>query len=114
MPQTFFKDLTRADGLPVTIEYQMDDETCASVVGIWPNTEEYNKLVAERMELETAGPYGRRVNIATMDQEIREKLQELDRLIEDLDETARLPDGDMESIEKWLSENHTQTSDVEF
>lgn len=114
MPQTFFKDFTRADGLPVTVEYQMEDETCACILSVWPNTESYNRLVAERLELETSGPYGRRVHVVAMDPEVRERLIELDRLIEDLDETARLPDGDIERMERWLSENHTHPSDIEF
>jgi hypothetical protein len=52
MPRTYFKDFTRDYGQPVTVEYQMEGETCACVVAEWPNTEEYNRLVAERMELE--------------------------------------------------------------
>jgi uncharacterized protein HemY len=50
-----------------------------------------------------------------MDPDIREKLQELDGLIEALDETARLSDSERERMERWLSENYIQESDeVEF
>lgn len=114
MPRTFFKDFTRDNGQAITVEYQMDDETCASIVAEWPNTEEYNRLVAERMELEYGGPYGNRVSIVMMDPDVREKLQEIDRLIEALDETARLSDSEREGMERWLSEKHTQEPDIEF
>jgi hypothetical protein len=115
MPRTYFKDFTRDNGQPVTVEYQMEGETCACVVAEWPNTEEYNRLVAERMELEYSGPYGKRASVVMMDPDIREKLQELDGLIEALDETARLSDSERERMERWLSENYIQESDeVEF
>lgn len=115
MPRTYFKNFTCPHGWPITVEYQMDDENCASIVAMWPNTDEYNRLCAERLELETSGPYDRRVNVVTMDPEVREKLQELDRAIETLDDIARCSDGEMERMEKELSENHIQTSDeVEF
>lgn len=89
----------------------MEDENCASIVAMWPNTDEYNRLCAERLDLETSGPYGRRVNVVTMDPEIREKLQELDRAIEALDDIARCSDDEIARIEKELSENHTHVSD---
>jgi hypothetical protein len=114
MPRTFFKDFTRDNGSPVTVEYQMEDETCACIVAEWPNTEEYNRLVAERMEFEHGGPYGTRANIVMMDPDVREKLQELDQLIESLDETARLSGTERERMEKWLSENCVQEPDIAF
>ncbi len=114
MTRTYFKDFTRDNGQPVTVEYGMEDETCACIVAEWPNTEEYNRLVAERMELERGGPYGSHTSIIMMDTDVREKLQELDRLIEDLDETARLSDSERERMERWLSENCVQEPDIAF
>jgi hypothetical protein len=111
MTRTYFKDFTRDNGQPITVEYQMEDGTCACIISAWPNTEEYNKLVARQMELEYSGPYGVRVNTIMMDPDVREELVELDRLIEAEDETARLPDAERERFEAWLSENHIQIPD---
>jgi hypothetical protein len=111
MSRTYFKDFTRENGQPITVEYHMEGDTCACITSAWPNTEEYNQLIARQMELQYSGPYGKRALVAIMDPDVREELIELDRLIEAEDETARLSDTERERFEAWLSENYIQESD---
>lgn len=106
MPQTFFKNLTRSHGRPVTVEYQMEGETCACIVSKWPHTDEYSRLSAERRDLEVRTP-------PSQWDDAREKLRELDSLIDGMERDC-LSSEEMERIEQWLSEEHVQTADTAF
>lgn len=103
MPQTFFENLLKSHGKQVTVEYQMEGETCACIVAKWPNTAEYKLLTAERSNLQA--------HTYEQDDAIGEKLRELDALIADMEENC-LSDKEIERIGQWLSENHTQISDA--
>jgi hypothetical protein len=116
MPRTFFKNFTRDNGQPITVEYQMDDATCASILTAWPNTAEYNDLCARRLELATDN-YGRELSpiaISMMDADGREELEEIAKSIERHDADSILTDAERERMERWLSENYIQESDIEF
>ncbi len=106
MPKTFFKNLLESHGKAVTVEYQMDGETCASIVAKWPNTHEYRVLTEERRALTTNSFLG-------ASDEAGERLCELDGHIADL-EAGCLSDEEFCRIERWLSENHTHSSDIDF
>jgi len=109
--QTFFKDFTRDNGDPITVEYQMDDEVCACIIDAWPRTDEYNNLWVMKNAIES-GAYGNRRHTLSFDDEEREQLDEIDGAIERA--KFELTATERERMEAWLSENHIQEPDIEF
>lgn len=112
MPRTYFHDFARDDGAPITVEYQMEDGTCAAILDAWPRTEEYNRLWERKSQIE-AGPYGNTRHFLSFDEEEREELGEIEREIEAA--KFELATAERERMEAWLSENYIQEpDDIEF
>lgn len=111
MARTYFKDFMRDNGDPITVEYRMDDETCAAIVEAWPRTEEYNNLWVIKNAIES-GAYGNRRHTLSFDEEERERLDEIDRAIEAA--KFELSDAERKRMEAWLSEKHIQEPDIQF
>lgn len=108
MARTYFQDFTRDDGSPITVEYGMEDETCAYIVDAWPRTEEYNRLWTRKNQIET-GAYGNTRHFLSFTEEEREALDDIDRAIEAA--KFELTDAEHERMGAWLSENHVHESD---
>lgn len=112
MPRTYFHDFERDDGSPITVEYAIEDGTCAYIVDAWPRTEEYNRLWAEKNRIET-GAYGNKRHFLGFTEEEREVLNEINSEIERA--KFELTEAEHERMGAWLSENHIQESDdIEF
>jgi hypothetical protein len=124
MARTYFQKFTKDDGTPIEVEYSFasGSETTYSpaygacggdaceveILKSWPHNEEYDALVGRQMELESSGPYGAKISVIAlqMQPEVRNELEELDRLIETADKTAELSDAERERMEAWICEHH--------
>lgn len=108
MARTYFEYCKRDNGLPITVEYQMEGGTCACIIDAWPMTEEYN-LLWERKNRMEAGPYGNTRHFLTFSEEEREELNDIDRAIEAA--KFELSDAERERMEAWLTETHVHEGD---
>lgn len=117
MPRTFFQDFIRDNGATVTVEYRMDDETCAAIIKCWPNTPEHDALNKELMQLDFYMLQGRSIGDLYGifgDEARKERIEELQREIGEDEERAELTDAERQRMEAWLSENHTHESDDDW
>jgi hypothetical protein len=108
MARTYFRDFTRDDGSPITVEYGMEGETCAYIVDAWPRTDEYNRLWSQKNQIE-AGAYGNKRHFISFNEDEREALDDIDRAIEAA--KIELSDAERERMEAELSEKHIHESD---
>lgn len=134
MPRTFFQDFTRDDGSPVTVEYSFRGGSEASyspmfgasgggdacdveIVTVMPNTEEYERLCARKLDL-TRTAYGaeRSLVLLAMEPEDMEKLSEINADIKAAEKACALTDAERERMETWLIEHHVDEpdDDLEF
>jgi hypothetical protein len=121
---TYFQKFTKDNGTPIEVEYSFapGSETTYSpaygacggdaceveIIKSWPDTEEYNTLVGRQIALEYSGTNGGKLSVLSLQvmPEVREELEELDRLIEAADKTAELTDAERERMEAWICEHH--------
>ena len=110
MTQTFFQDFNRDDGSPVTVEFSHrpgHSDGDIQIVSAWPNTPEYNDLHRRRQDI--TGNYGQELSpiaFSMMSPELQEKLTDIDKAIEHLDESSKLTPAEDDRMCEWLAEHH--------
>lgn len=108
MARTYFQDLTRDNGDPVTVEYGIEDTTCFYIIDAWPRTAEYDRLWSRMADIE-ADAYGGKRHFLSFTEEEREELADIERAIEAA--KVVLSDAEHERMAAELSEKHIHESD---
>jgi len=121
MARTYFQDFTKDDDTPITVEYSFSpgSETTYSpaygacggdaceveIISSWPRSEEYERLVERKMNLETT-PFGKPRSLALMGADDLHQLNDLEAAIAKGDKAAELTDAERERMEAWICEHH--------
>lgn len=113
MSRSYFHDFTRDDGSPVTVEFEHGDYVM--IVDVMPNTPEYEALCKEMNDLQFAR-YGAVRHQALIDPDMRERLEELDKLMEAAKTSCELTPEENDRMCDWLAEHHVvdYSDDIEF